>query len=124
MIRLTKNFTKEEFDAKDNACMPNSVIINVLELARNLQVLRDYLNKPVIINSGYRSKEHNAAVGGAPKSQHLTGKGADIKVNGMSARKLFETIEKLIAEGKMEDGGLGYYPAHVHYDIRGKHARW
>ena len=45
-----------------------------------LQPLRDYLGKPVVISSGYRSEEVNRAVGGVKGSQHLKGEAADIHV--------------------------------------------
>ena len=45
-----------------------------------LQPLRDYLEKPVVISSGYRCSEVNKAVGGVSGSQHLKGEAADIHV--------------------------------------------
>ena len=45
-----------------------------------LQPLRDFLGKPVVISSGYRSEEVNKAVGGVKRSQHLRGEAADIHV--------------------------------------------
>ena len=45
-----------------------------------LQPLRDFLGKPVVISSGYRSEEVNKAVGGVKRSQHLKGEAADIHV--------------------------------------------
>ena len=35
-MRLTENFRKEEFDSKDDACMPNDVLNNIAELAKNV----------------------------------------------------------------------------------------
>ncbi|GAA3623273.1 hypothetical protein GCM10022397_06230 [Flavivirga jejuensis] len=53
-MRLTTNFSKMEFDSRDGAVMPDSIIKNIKELAKNLQVVRDYLGEPIHINSGYR----------------------------------------------------------------------
>lgn len=123
-MELTKNFSKKEFDSKDGAKMPDNILVNVAKLACNLQRLRDKLEKPILINSGYRSKSHNINVGGSPNSQHLLGKAADIRVNGMTSGQIANEIEKLILKGEMLQGGLGIYDTFVHYDIRKKKARW
>ncbi|WP_172918359.1 YcbK family protein [Capnocytophaga canis] len=124
-MQLTKNFTKQEFECRDGSAMPPQALENVKQLAQQLQVLRDYLGKKITINSGYRSKAYNATLKGAsPKSQHLLGKAADIVIEGMSPKKVAETIENLIKEGKMRQGGIGIYKTFTHYDIRGVRARW
>ena len=122
--RLTKNFTLDEFQSSDGAIMPAEVLKNIKQLAENLQVLRDYVKKPIKINSGYRSPAWNKAVGGVSNSQHIQGKASDIVISGMSPSEVIKTIESLIASGKMMQGGLGIYPNFVHYDIRGTKARW
>lgn len=123
-MQLTINFSKKEFDSKDGAEMPSDVLPNVRELAQNLQKLRDYLGKSITINSGYRSPKHNLKVGGSPSSQHLLGKAADIVVQGMSPIEIAQIIENLIKKGVLKEGGIGIYDTFVHYDIRGKKARW
>ena len=124
-MKLTPNFELSEFEDRSGATMPASVKANILLLAKELQVLRNHLGKPVEITSGYRSPARNAATpGAAQNSTHISGKGADFKVAGMTMRQLYNVIEKLIREGKMKEGGLGYYANHIHYDIRGKKARW
>lgn len=123
-MRLTENFSLSEYQSKDGAATPLEVIENIRENAENLQVLRDELNARITINSGYRSPSHNKRVGGASKSQHLTGKASDIVVKGYEPFEVFQTIERLIFEGKMKQGGLSCYNTFVHYDIRGIKARW
>lgn len=123
-MKLTKNFSKKEFDSKDGSKMPDSVLVNVVRVACNLQRLRDKIGKAVVVNSGYRSESHNRNVGGSPNSQHLLGKAADIRVNGLTPMQIANEIEKLILQGEMLQGGLGIYDTFVHYDIRGKKARW
>lgn len=124
-IQLTANFTKKEFECRDGSAMPPQVLENVKLLAKELQVLRDFVGKKITINSGYRSKAYNATLKGAsPKSQHLLGKAADITIAGMSPKQVAETIEKLIQQGKMKQGGIGIYKTFTHYDIRGVKARW
>ena len=124
-MKLTKNFSRQEFDCKDGTKVPDNLLNNLKELAENLQVLRDYLNTPVsITGSGYRTPSHNKKVGGASNSQHLYAKAADINAKGLTPKELFRTIENLISLGKMKQGGLGLYKTFVHYDIRGFRARW
>lgn len=124
-MKLTQNFSLEEFNCKDGTTVPEKYYSNVLKVAENLEVLREYLKIPIIISgSGYRTKKHNTKVGGAPKSQHLTASAADISVHGLSPMQIAEAIETLIEEGKMQQGGMGVYPTFVHYDIRGTKARW
>lgn len=124
-LKLTENFTIEEFDCNDGTEVPCDLIPNVTKLAINLQSLRDHLGESVkITGSGYRTPEHNKAVGGAKDSQHLYASGADINVKSKTPKQLAKVIEKLIKEGKMEEGGIGIYPGFVHYDRRGTKARW
>ena len=123
-MKITANFKLSEFNSKDGSKMPNKVKPNVFKLAFNLQRLRNVLKAPITINSGYRSPRHNKAVGGATKSQHLTGKAADIVVKGFDPIEVKETIEQLIKDGKMLQGGLKAYSTFVHYDVRGHKARW
>ena len=123
-MRLTNNFTKQEFDSKDGAPMPPEVLLNVQKLANQLQALRGVLNGPIRINSGYRSPEHNQAVGGSKNSQHVFGKAADIAVNSRAPKQVYDIIEVMIASGNMLQGGLGLYDTFVHYDIRKTKARW
>jgi len=124
MAKITENFSLAEFDCKDGSAMPNTVMINIIKLAKNLQVLRDYLNTSITVNSGYRSPKYNAKIGGVKNSQHLLGNASDLMVKGFTPKQVAEAIEKLIKEGKMQQGGIGVYPTFTHYDIRGTKARW
>jgi uncharacterized protein YcbK (DUF882 family) len=124
-MKLTKNFSRQEFDCKDGTIVPEKFLMNVKEVAENLQALRDYLEVPVsVTGSGYRTVKHNAKVKGAKNSQHLTASAADINAQGYEPKQLAEVIELLILQGKMKQGGIGVYPNFVHYDIRGTKARW
>lgn len=123
-MKLTKNFDSKEFESRDGALTPVTVQENLQKLAKNLQVLRDHFGLPIHINSGYRSPSHNKSIGGVKGSQHVFGKAADIVIKGKTPTEIHETIERLISEGKMEQGGLGLYLTFVHYDIRGFAARW
>ena len=123
-MRLTNNFNLSEFDCKDGTEMPSELLTNVLELAENLQVLRDFVGVPIKINSSYRSLSHNAKIGGSKSSQHLFAKAADIVIESKSPEQVANIIKALILEGKMKQGGIGVYNTFTHYDIRGHKARW
>ena len=124
MAKITTNFSLEEFNCKDGSTMPNDVMINIIKLAKNLQVLRDAIGKTITINSAYRSTDYNKKIGGVKDSQHLKGNASDITVKGMTPKEVAKIIEGLIASGKMQQGGIGIYPNFTHYDIRGVKARW
>jgi uncharacterized protein YcbK (DUF882 family) len=124
MSKITNNFSLQEFNSKCGREIPNNVLPNIIQLAKNLQVLRDSLGKTISITSGYRSPQHNKKIGGAKDSQHVKGMAADIKVTGMTPKEVALVIEGLIEQGKIKQGGIGIYPSWVHYDIRGTKARW
>ena len=88
-MKLSENFTLEEFIRSstaesmgiDNVPKDEKVIENLRNLCLEiLQPLRDYVGAPVHINSGYRCKELNVAVGGVKNSQHCRGEACDIRI--------------------------------------------
>jgi len=124
MSQLTKNFKLSEFRCRDGSDVPDELMDNVLLLAQNLQVLREHVDKPIRVISGYRSKSYNTKISGARKSQHMVAKAADIKISGMTPTEVKAVIVQLIKEGKMHKGGIGLYRTFTHYDTRGWNARW
>jgi len=123
-MKLTTNFSKAEFDSKDGAEMPSAVLENIKALAVQLQVIREFIQKPIHINSGYRSPQHNARVGGSKNSYHITGMATDIRVDGMTPTELANVVTALMVQGKIKQGGIGRYSTFVHYDTRGSHVRF
>ena len=109
------NFTRDEFAC---GCGCGFDDIDPL-LVSTLQRLRDEVQRPVIVNSGCRCRSHNAAVKGAPNSQHMQGKAADIKIDGMTSRQIFDVIRRLYLDGELY---VGYVYAingrSVHVDVR------
>jgi len=103
-LPLSANFTLEELTRSeaaerngwDNA--PNeSEIENLRRLASLLQQVKSAVGgKPVMINSGFRSKQVNDAVGSRDTSQHRIGCAADIRVPGMTPRQV---VDACIAAG-------------------------
>lgn len=122
--KITDNFRLHEFRCKDGTDVPEELMDNVRLLCENLQVLRDHIQKPIRVISGYRSPKYNRRIGGARRSQHMTAKAADIKVSGMSPKEVKDVIVDLIKQGKMHPGGIGLYTTFTHYDVRGRNARW
>jgi len=123
-MKLSTNFSLSEFASADGKAPSGEVLKNLTELAKQLEVLRSHIKLPISVTSGFRSKEHNAKIGGALNSFHVLGMAADIQVKGMTPKQVAEAVEKLISEGKMKEGGLGLYKTWVHYDHRGTKARW
>ena len=126
-MKLTNNFTKSEFDCKSGEEMPLDVLENVKLLAIQLQKIRDYVGKPIRINSAYRSEAHNEAIGGVKTSQHILGKAADITIDTFTPDEVVSIIENMLTNemlGGFYIGGLGSYNTFTHVDIRDKKARW
>ena len=98
-MNLSKNLTLAE------ACVTNTGLSNIpnaqqeinLNLVANkiFQPCRDHFGKPLKVNSGFRCKEVNKAVGGAANSQHLSGQALDLDFGNKADNKaLFEYIRK------------------------------
>ena len=66
------------FSPAEIACRGTGAILIHEEALDRLQALRTRLGKPLIVNSAYRSPEHNARVRGAKRSKHLEGIAFDI----------------------------------------------
>lgn len=123
-MQLTKHFNISEFACKDGTQVPYNLIDTITELAKNLEVLREYLGVPIIINSAFRNYTYNRKIGSNDNSQHPKCTASDIRTAKYSPEEIQQAIEKLIEEGKMKEGGLGIYKSFIHYDIRGTKARW
>lgn len=123
-MKLTFNFSMSEFECNCGCKMPESVKSNIIELADNLQVLRDFINMPIRITNAYRCESKNKSVNGVKNSQHLVGKAADLQVNEMLPKDVANAIDELMKKKLFKIGGLGRYDSFTHVDIRGKMARW
>lgn len=100
-MKLTENFSLEEMTVSeigvrrglDNT--PNATeISNLVRTALLLEQVRALIKKPIIINSAFRSKAINDAVGSKDTSQHRIGCAADIRVPGMTPKQVVEAIMK------------------------------
>ena len=104
------------FNRAELACRHCGEIYVWPEFLDRLQRLRDSVAKPLIILSGHRCAIHNALVGGAPLSQHLS-LAVDIR--------LTEHDRFLLAELAEDVGftGFGYYTTFLHLDM-GRRRHW
>lgn len=114
--KLSTNFRVKEFACTDGSdpIFIDSDLVNVL------QKIRAHFGKSVTITSAYRTPGKNKAVGGKAYSQHLYGRAADIKVKGVSPKKVAAYAETLLKN----KGGIGTYNTFVHIDTRTTKSRW
>ena len=121
--RLSPAFRVREFRCRDGT---DTILIDE-GLVVLLQCIREHFGKPVTITSGYRTAAHNRSVGGAAYSQHLYGRAADIRVQGIPVEQLAAYAETCLPG----TGGIGRYPPRagravgwVHVDTRPAKSRW
>lgn len=88
-IKITENFSLREFQCP--CC--HAVMIHS-RLAASIQRLRDALEHPLYVTSGYRCARHNAEVGGAAKSRHMRGLAADVYAPSDEQENLRELAKK------------------------------
>lgn len=96
-MKLTSNFSLEEMTVSEIAerkgldNTPNATeIANLMRTAALLEQVRSLVNKPIIVNSAFRSKAVNDAVGSKDTSQHRIGCAADIRVHGMTPKQVVQ----------------------------------
>ena len=115
-LQLSPHFRLAEFASKDGA---DKVLVDD-DLVTLLEQIREAAGGAVVINSGYRSPAHNAAVGGVSSSQHLYGRAADIVVEGASPLLVGQIAEYYLDRR----GGIGVYQTFTHVDTRLIRSRW
>jgi uncharacterized protein YcbK (DUF882 family) len=113
---VSTNFRVKEFACTDGS---DPIFIDS-DLVTILQKIRTHFGKSVTITSAYRTPGKNKAVGGTTYSQHLYGRAADIKVKGVSPKKVAAYAETLLKN----KGGIGTYSTFTHIDVRTTKARW
>ena len=116
---LTPNFRYKEF-WQGNIEPPVEYFDNVLQCAEQLQKVRDLIKKPIIITSAYRTKAYNTAIGGALRSQHLTGSAVDSHAKGLDIRIYLTYLVRFTGFGGFCIG-TGKSPTNlIHADLRDK----
>jgi putative chitinase len=122
MTQLSEHFTLEELTHTDHRELEN--IPNETELA-NLKRLAEFLErvktvlggKPIMVNSAFRSKAVNDAVGSKDTSQHRVGCAADLRVPGMTPD---EVVKAIIASGIGYDQVIREFDRWTHISIPNK----
>lgn len=103
------------FKVKEFACQDGSQVVFIDSyLVSILDILRNQVGKPVIINSGYRTPTRNKEVGGAKYSYHMRGMAADIRINGMKAKEIANKLNAIVPD----ECGIIVYKSWVHFDVR------
>ena len=129
-MNLSANFTLKELTKSDTATRlgldntPNDEALENLKLLceKVLQPVRDHFGKSVTVNSGYRSPESNAAVGGSKTSDHCKGQACDLEIDGIPnpelAQWIMDNLEytQLILEFYTPGGDPNAGWVHVSYD--------
>lgn len=99
-MQLSKHFKLSEFTKSQTAARlgidntpPEEVIPKLTFLCSQiLEPLREKIDKPIIVTSGYRCVELSKAIGSSENSQHTKGEAVDIEALGMSTLNLAEMI--------------------------------
>lgn len=116
--KLSTNFAVREFACKDGS----DAVLVAPRLVMVLQSLRSHFCAAVTINSGYRTPQYNAKVGGVTDSQHCYGTAADIVVRGKTPAQVAAYARQLMPDW----GGVGIYTKEgfTHIDVRESKADW
>jgi zinc D-Ala-D-Ala carboxypeptidase len=119
MTQLTKNFSLEELTHTDHRELDNtpneSEIANIQRLAEFLEQVKEVLGgKPIMVNSAFRSKAVNDAVGSKDTSQHRVGCAADIRVPSMTPDQV---VRAIIASGIGYDQVIREFDRWTHVSI-------
>lgn len=116
--KLSTNFTVKEFACKDGS----DAVLVAPRLVMVLQSIRSHFGAAVTINSGYRTPQYNAKVGGVAHSQHCYGTAADITVRGQKPAAVAAYARQLMPDW----GGVGVYSqkGFTHIDVREVKSDW
>jgi uncharacterized protein YcbK (DUF882 family) len=114
---LSVHFSRNEFQC--HCCGGFLLDPRLLDALEKLQTLAA---APVVILCGYRCPRHNQKVAGAPNSQHLFGRAADVKIAGLGLQAMYDLARQV---PEFCAGGIGVYDrGFMHVDVRGHQARW
>lgn len=118
-MNLSEHFTLEELthtDHREFDNTPNATeMANLTRLAAFLEQVKEVLGgKPIMVNSAFRSKQVNDAVGSKDSSQHRIGCAADIRVPGMTPD---EVVKAVIASGIGYDQVIREFDRWTHISV-------
>ena len=118
-MKLTDHFTLAELTTTQHRWFDNTPNdhekANLLRLAELLERVKHMLDmRPIMINSAFRSKAVNDAVGSKDTSQHRLGCAADFRVPGMAPD---EVVRVLVASGLPYDQIIREFDSWVHISV-------
>lgn len=121
-MNLSEHFTLEELTHTDHRELDNTPndaeMANLVRLADFLEDVKTVLgDKPVMVNSAFRSKAVNDAVGSKDTSQHRVGCAADIRIPGMTPDQV---VRAVIASGIGYDQVIREFDRWTHISIPNK----
>ena len=132
-MRLSKNFTRDEFRCKCGKCSPDNVRIDS-GLVQIIQRIRNVVDVPLVITSGVRCKEHNETIPGAAKRSWHVPRGepgsqicfaADFSYYERDLRTSMGMLKLYVLADEFNAKGIGLYPGRIHIDTRPEgRARW
>ena len=116
---MTPHFTLAELTVTDHRSLDNTpdpaALANLQRLAEFLERVREVLgDRAVMVNSAFRSKAVNDAVGSSDKSQHRLGCAADIRVPGMTPDAV---VRAVMASGLAYDQLIREFDSWTHISI-------
>ena len=103
-----KYFNHKEFDCPGK---PGTGELMDNDFLQKLDKAREIYGKSMRVNSGYRTKEHNAKIGGVKNSSHLRGLAADISCKSSGDR--FEMLNAFMQAGFKR---IGVASSFIHVD--------
>jgi hypothetical protein len=118
-MNLTEHFTLEELTVTNHRTLDNTPnddeLANLVRLAEFLEKVKSFLDgKPIMVNSAFRSKAVNDAVGSRDSSQHRVGAACDFRVPGMSPDAV---VRALVASKLPFDQIIREFDAWTHISI-------
>ena len=111
---VARHFGLSEFECKCGKCIDQMIDSELLD---RLDRLRDTIGGAIIIHSGFRCADHNAAVGGETDSRHMSGLAADIFAPSISIEELQKLVEPLFQR-------IGVASTFIHVDVDKGKAFW
>lgn len=121
MSYLSKNFHRSELECP--CCKEINMSQNFIDA---LQRLRNAMDMPFVITSGFRCPKHNREIKGSRNSRHKRGLAVDISTLGWQDNEIFKFLKLATNKDTFlgQQTGVGIYPKHFHFDIRNRSSAW
>ena len=106
--RISMHFLLSEFVCKCGFCAVTAIDTRLVD---KLEILRSFIEKPIIINSGFRCYKHNDDINGSTYSYHMRGMAVDIANNFDDYELIDSYIKKIFPFSRM-------IKEYIHLDVR------